>query len=338
MRLKNVAIRQFIIENLPNHESDIASYTAKMFSMTVQGVNRHLKKLMDENIIEATGKTKGRKYTFKEIPCVYRYEITDSLSEDVIWRRDIKGHLEHLPANVFGIWEHCFSEIFNNAIEHSRGISVSVVIYKSFLKTRMIISDNGIGIFNNIRDTFHLQDNREVAIELAKGKMTTNKKNHTGEGIFFSSRMLDRFLILSYGISWVHDFNKADWIFEENSESEYNGTRVAMELANTTQRTKQEIFDKYGEQAFNTTIIPVILMTSNGDGIVSRSQARRLLSRLETFDKVFLDFTGVNSIGQAFADEIFRVFTNAHPDAKIFPVNANKAVESMILRAQNTRL
>ncbi|MDE6571246.1 MAG: DUF4325 domain-containing protein [Alphaproteobacteria bacterium] len=338
MRLKNVAIRQFIIENLPHHNSDIASYTAKMFSMSVQAVNRHLKKLIDEDIIEATGKTKGRKYTFKETRCIYRYEITDGLSEDVIWRRDIKQHLAHLPKNVLGIWEHCFSEIFNNAREHSRGISVSVIIYKSFLKTRILISDNGIGIFNNIRDTFHLQDNREVAIELAKGKMTTDKTNHTGEGIFFSSRMMDRFLILSYGISWIHDFNKADWIFEENSDSEYNGTRVAMELSNQTDRTKSEIFEKYGEQAFDTTIIPVILMTSNGDGIVSRSQARRLLARLETFDKVFLDFKGVESIGQAFADEIFRVFINAHPNAKIFPIHTNKNVESMILRAQNTRL
>ena len=66
---------------------------------------------------------------------------------------------------------------------------------------------------------------------------------------------------------------------------------------------------------------------------VSRSQARRVLADLDKFKTVILDFDRVPTIGQAFADEIFRVFKAKHPDMTITPVGANEAVAFMIARA-----
>jgi len=54
--------------------------------------------------------------------------------------------------------------------------------------------------------------------------------------------------------------------------------------------------------------VPVKLAQYGNDKLVSRSQAKRLLARVELFKVVMLDFTNVPTIGQAFADEIFRVF------------------------------
>ena len=53
---------------------------------------------------------------------------------------------------------------------------------------------------------------------------------------------------------------------------------------------------------------------------------------LEKFREVVLDFKGVGSVGQAFVDEIFRVFKNEHPDIKIQYINANDEVGAMIKR------
>ena len=143
------------------------------------------------------------------------------------------------------------------------------------------------------------------------------------------------FFIWSYKISWMHFFDKADWVFDENTESEYKGTSVSLKLANKVDRTTKEIFNKFGNPDFDSTVIPVVLMDSNSMGLVSRSQARRLLSRLENFKNVVLDFKGVSEIGQAFADEIFRVFPSYHPDVKISAVNTTSDVASMIQRALN---
>jgi hypothetical protein len=66
---------------------------------------------------------------------------------------------------------------------------------------------------------------------------------------------------------------------------------------------------------------------------MSRSQARRVLVRFERFKEVFLDFSGIESIGQAFADEIFRVYAGDHPKLKLIAANANEQVNHMIGRA-----
>lgn len=334
MRKSTQVIRNFILENLDEHPGDIAVFTAKHFSLSVQAINRYLRILQDENLIIAEGKTKARKYTLKSTREIYNYKITPDLKEHVVLINDISKHWANLPDNVSKIWDYCFAEIFNNAIEHSEGKNIIVEITQNTINTSVLISDDGIGIFNKVRKFLNLQDNREVAIELAKGKMTTDRNQHSGQGIFFTSRAVDRFIILSYGISWVHDHDKAD-IFEENNETEFKGTAVRMILSNKTTRTISSVFDEYGKEKFNTTIIPVILMTSNGEGLVSRSQARRVLARLDSFEKVFLDFNGVKDIGQAFADEIFRVFPLMHPDANISYINAAPAVERMITRAKN---
>jgi len=95
---------------------------------------------------------------------------------------------------------------------------------------------------------------------------------------------------------------------------------------------------KRGEEIrdFDKTTVPMRL--ANSSDLVSRSQARRVLSGLELFKEVILDFKDIEYIGQAFADEIFRVFTNMNPATSITPQNANDDVQYMINRAINTKL
>ena len=81
------------------------------------------------------------------------------------------------------------------------------------------------------------------------------------------------------------------------------------------------------------TDIPLQLAEYGTDLLISRSQAKRILARLELFEEVFLDFSGVEEIGQAFADEIFRVYATAHPGVKLTPIHANDNVTRMIRRA-----
>ena len=57
----------------------------------------------------------------------------------------------------------------------------------------------------------------------------------------------------------------------------------------------------------------------------------------EKFKTVVLDFAGVEEIGQAFSDEIFRVFATSHPEVDLISVNAAVGVQQMIVRAISTR-
>ncbi len=335
MRTNTEQIREFIINNVTEHPSDIARFAATNFGVSVQATNSHLTSLVQSNILVADGKTKARVYTLFTHTSIFNYQITPDLSEDKVWRSDIEPFVASFADNVQRIWMYCFSEIFNNAIDHSGGSNITVKVSQDVLNTKIIIQDDGIGIFNKVSAHLGIDDLREVVTEIAKGKFTTDKQNHTGEGIFFTSRTVDVFFIWSYNISWMHYFDKADWIFDENTENEYKGTSVSLTLANKTDRILKDIFDKFGNPDFDSTVIPVVLMDSSSMGLVSRSQARRLLSRLESFKNVVLDFKGVSEIGQAFADEIFRVFPSYHPEVKISTINTVPDVDSMIQRALN---
>lgn len=79
------------------------------------------------------------------------------------------------------------------------------------------------------------------------------------------------------------------------------------------------------------------LALSNVDDPITRSQAKRLLQRVDRFKTVVLDFAGVASIGQAFADEVFRVFANTHPDVELVAMHATAQVQQMIRRAEVAR-
>jgi hypothetical protein len=112
-----------------------------------------------------------------------------------------------------------------------------------------------------------------------------------------------------------------------------------MSLANNSDKVLRDVFDEFSTEIpgdFDKTIVPVHL--ANSTDLASRSQARRILSGLELFKEVTLDFKDVVYIGQAFGDEIFRVFPNMHPNTKIIALNANEDVNYMINRAINTKL
>ncbi|MDP2657397.1 MAG: STAS-like domain-containing protein, partial [Candidatus Deferrimicrobium sp.] len=251
------------------------------------------------------------------------------LEEDRFWRQEVVPLLTGYRENVFKIWQYGFTEMVNNAIDHSGGTRVTVTVETTAATTTLWIADDGVGIFRKIQAELGLEDERHAILELAKGKLTTDPKRHTGEGIFFTSRMFDDYVILSGGVYFSHKTGEEeDWILERERPGE--GTTVVMSLRNRSDRTVKQIFEKYTASpkdfGFNRTIVPVRLAKHGAEQLVSRSQAKRLLARFERFKVVILDFAGIDEIGQAFADEIFRVYSLQHPEVRIVPANAGPEV------------
>jgi len=338
IRTRGEEIRRFILENIDQHPTDISKLVADRFQISRQAVNLHLKRLVAEHALAPTnGHMRNRSYKLAPLVEWRRvYEIGRGLEEDVVWRTDISLVLGEQPDNISEIWHYAFTEMFNNAIEHSGGTIIHVGIKKTAVATEIAIRDNGVGIFKKIQLAMNFLDERHAVLELSKGKLTTDPKGHTGEGIFFTSRILDSFDILSGGVYFLHRFGQVqDWALENE---ELPGTFVWMKLNNHTSRTFKKEADKYvsedGDFGFSKTVVPVELARYGNEKLISRSQAKRVLARVDLFKTVMFDFTGVDTIGQAFADEIFRVFHKEHPDIGLFPINTNAEIKGMIQRVQ----
>ena len=335
VRSRGEQIRRYITANVEEHPHHIAGITAREFGITRQAVNKHLHRLIDEKALARKGNTRNRSYfLYPQVTWEGCFERSSTLAEDVVWRNQVAPSLGQLPDNVVHIWHYGFTEMFNNAIDHSDAGTIHVRVEKIATKTRLILSDDGIGIFVKIQSDLNLLDERHAILELAKGKLTTDPENHTGEGIFFTSRMFDNFAILSGGTYFSHQFEEQeDWIIETREFTP--GTAVFLKLSNHTARTDRKIFNEYSpgdEYGFSKTVVPVCLAQYGDDKLVSRSQAKRLLARIDRFRIVVLDFQDVDSIGQAFADEVFRVFPNKHPTIELLHIKATPAVERMISR------
>lgn len=336
-------VKQYILRNIELHPKDVVSLAAKKFDITRQAINRYIHDLVDDGLIIAEGKTSQRKYKL----CVLVYEIFKfdlaGLEEHEIWNNQLYPLLNSYPENVIDIWHYGCTEMINNAIDHSNGSQIIITVKIDAVNTLVQVADDGIGIFKKIKEACNLDDERHAVLELSKGKLTTDPEHHTGEGIFFSSRMFDRYLILSGGVDFLHDYDdekvneEEDWVLER--EETLEGTHIYMYMANDSDRIPSEIFDRFtskdDEYGFTKTVVPVRLAKHGLEKLISRSQAKRVMTRVDRFKTVVLDFREVETIGQAFADEIFRVFTRNHPDMKIKAAFANKKIQKMIKRARS---
>ena len=323
---KKQAIILYLLEKIESGAQGISKIVAETFNISTNTVHIYLNELIKNEIIEKQQRGKYQlvnkinEYTFIRS----KGELTsDTLPYDICLDEKIK----HLSDNVQRIWLYGLSEMVNNVIDHSTAEKMKLIVIQNYLKTSVLLIDDGIGIFKKIKDHFNLSNLDEAICELFKGKLTTDETNHSGEGIFFTSKLMDSFFILSDGKIFTTSKFEDDNIID--MKTALNGTCVFMSLSNFTNKTTKEIFDQYSDDdgGFVTTKIPLKHIFDTAP--VSRSQAKRICNRLEKFSEAILDFDGIEWMGQGFAHQIFVVFHNAHPNIALLPQNMNDSVASM---------
>lgn len=321
------------------HPNDLSRTVADAVGVSRQAVATRIRALLDAGYLAKSGTTRPTYQRGLKRGAEFTYALAD-LAEDRVWTRDIAPLLAGVPREIVDICHYGLTEMVNNAIDHSGGGSVHVRVARDAHAITMGVTDDGIGIFRKIARALDLPDERLALLELAKGKLTTDPRRHSGEGVFFSSRMFDRYQILSGGLLFDHDDGEPeDWLLDMDDDG--RGTDVFMRIATDSPRLMVDVYAQYSsgpdDYTFARTVVPVRLAKVGDENLVSRSQAKRLMMRVDGFRIVVLDFADVSRIGQAFADEVFRVFANEHPDIELEHVNAVPEVQQMIRRAEVAR-
>jgi anti-sigma regulatory factor (Ser/Thr protein kinase) len=253
------------------------------------------------------------------------------LSESDVWR-SIKDDLsldgESPAGRIIG---YAFTEMLNNAIDHSGSDTVTITWWVTSDQWSFEVRDYGVGAYTKLRLGLRLDSDFEAVQELSKGKRTTDRDRHTGEGIFFTSKAVDMFRLTSSGVRWTVDNLRHDVAL--GLVPDFSGTSVICQIDPQADRDLTDVFREFTvDHAFVRTR-PVVKLFEIGTSFVSRSEARRLLEGLDAdFDTVEVDFTGVADVGQGFVDELLRVWPAAHPGKTVIPTDMNAAVNFMIQR------
>lgn len=338
---KQEVIQKYILRKIAVDDLDFIFKTADNFEISPEVVDDFLKRGIFNGQIEVS---KERKCGYKLVEKVIKSHIVlDAVynSEDRIFKEYIEAGLINCNSDALRIWQYACEEMLNNVIEHSNGKNLYIEVYSNVLFNKVLIVDDGVGAFHTLVE--YMRKNgwtnpqaEDALLELYKGKITSKGECHSGEGIFFSSKLVDSYVLWSDARIYECGNGREPKVIKSHllayaSKIRKVGTMVSMSLENETQRKIAEVFDMYTDidDGFIKTRIPIKEACINGDP-VARSQARRICNRLEEFKEVILDFTNVEFMGQGFSDEIFRVYAQKHPEILIRPINMIPAVERMV--------
>jgi STAS-like domain of unknown function (DUF4325) len=261
----------------------------------------------------------------------HSFELSLPFDEFRVWGQRMLPLLSQagIERACLDVLEYVCTEMLNNVLDHSGAAKVGVGLDWNPSSVLVHIVDDGRGVFAGIRAALALDNDADAAMLVLKGKVTTDPARHTGEGLFFSARVCEWFNLQSGKTGLSLEGDDRPWAYDTPND-EVAGTRLRFRVSRIAPPTLAAVFDAFCPQPelrFTRTVVSVGLMQQADGALVSRSQGKRLVLGLDRFTAVTFDFTGVRDMQQGFADEVFRVWTAAHPDIKVSVLGIGPAVQ-----------
>ena len=327
--------KQLILDCLDKQGSATSKQLGEHVGISRQALNVHLRALIDAGKVYKSGSTRAAIYYPAEVaPAARTFKKTlalPGLDENLVYMEmaAVMNLQSALTVSQQALVNYAFTEMLNNAIDHSESERCKVSVSLDAARLEFEIRDHGIGVFYSIASKLGLEDEHAAMIELLKGKTTTMPEAHSGEGIFFTAQAADRFTLRSHRIELVWDRARQDTFVAQGRQLQ--GTLVGFSLNRSSRTRLQDVFSRFapGEYDFEFAKTKIMVKLLQPE-YISRSEAKRLVANLEKFREIELDFSNVRLVGQGFADEVFRVFQRRHPDIRIRVIRAKAAVEAMI--------
>jgi len=332
IRIDLPAITQWITAAALQHPDDLVTQVVQRTGLSRHSAHKALKRLVEAQWLVREGTPRRTRYKpglLRQV--VQRYPLA-GLEEDLPWKRDFAPQFT-LPAPVARMAQHAFTELLNNAIDHSAGTMVAVSVRQTPSHVQLLVSDDGRGLFDKIHEAFDIADPALAVLELSKGKLTSQPERHTGRGLFFTAKLADVFDVQANAMAYQQRCWDSGTSLAPRPAGR-RGTSVFVSIALDTPRTLDEVLRAHSLDGagygFERTVVPMRLLATPNAGLESRAQARRAALRLQQFRHAEMDFAGITDIGHGFADELFRVFKREHPGVEIVPTNMAPRVAALV--------
>lgn len=331
-RIDLASATQWITAAALQQEEHLPAWTMARLGIGRRRALALLRRLADAQWLQIGGTPRQRRYGPGPLRQVVQRYALAGLQEDAPWRRDFAPFFV-LPGHVQRMARHAFTELLNNAVDHSGGSQVTVSMRQTPLQLQLLVSDDGCGLFRRIETCFAIDEPALAMLELSKGHLTTDPARHSGQGLFFTSRLADVFDIHANAAA----FQRRGWegcAWRAGRPLAGQGTSVYVAIRLDTARTLDTVLQDHrgtAGQALGRTSVPLHLLAGPDGVLASRAEARRVAARLAQFEAAELDFTGITDIGHGFADELFRVCGCDNPALTLQPTGMTPGVQAMVV-------
>jgi len=331
-RIHLSAVTQWITEAALQHPLGLAAHLAQRLGVSRSTAQKTLQRLVAAQWLQREGTRQRPHYRPGLLRQVVRRYPLQGLDEHSSWLRDFAPQLA-LPAGVARLAQHAFSELVNNAVDHSGGSCVTVSMRQTAAHVQLLVSDDGCGLFERIGQCFDIHEPALAMLELSKGKLTSQPERHSGRGLFFTSRIADVLDLHANQTAFQHrSWQRHRWQPGRPAARQGTSVFVAIALDSTCELDavlREHSLDGAG-YAFERTRVPLQLATAPQAGLESRAQAKRVAARLPQFRRAEVDFGGITTLGHGFADELFRVFARANPGVELVPLNMTPQLSALV--------
>jgi hypothetical protein len=239
---------------------------------------------------------------------VQRYPLA-GLQEDLPWSRDFAPNFA-LPPDVCRMAQHAFTELLNNAIDHSGGTQVTVSMRQTPLHLQLLVSDDGCGLFERIARPSPSPTPRWPCWSSARASSPASP-SATPAAACSSPRAWPTCSTCTPTPPPSSTAAGTAQLVQEPSRSARQGTSVYLAIALDTARTLDSVLRAHSLDgdgyAFDRTVVPLQLLAAPGWRSIRARRpsawraAAALSPRRDSTSPASAD------IGHGFADELFRV-------------------------------
>ena len=146
---KKKTIVLYILDKIVAGTKSLSNVVADAFGISTNTVHTYLNELINEGII-----VKQKRGEYKLVTKRSEYSFSRSNGELEIdtqaYDLCLAKQISHLGENIQHIWAYAMSEMVNNVIDHSEAEHMHVFVEQNYLQTSVIITDDGVGIFEKV--------------------------------------------------------------------------------------------------------------------------------------------------------------------------------------------
>lgn len=331
----------WITEAALRHGQALPEHLSTRLGITRRRALALLRKLADAQWLTIAGTARKPTYAPGALrQAVRRYPLA-GLMEDQPWRRDFAPCMT-FPREVERLVRLAFTELVNNAIDHSGGTHVTISLRQTPLQAQLLVSDDGCGLFDRVSTSHGISEPTLAMLELGKGKLTSAPERHLGLGLVTVAQAADVMDLHANAAAFqCRGWDEHRWhTGRAGPVAARAGTTVYVAIALDTPRTVDSLLTTSAGEGMSHRAdharVPLRLLAGTTGELESRAEARRATLRLDAFASAELDFSGIRRIGPAFADELFRVLPQALPALRFQATGMTPDVLDAARQAQQT--